>query len=79
MPEHIQKQVKAQLEARKKLERADNQFRFRWHSKATEIIKEQLEKRKAKNLHGGNDWKVRFYQDKLDMKSNLLDKLRKMI
>lgn len=71
------KKIKAAAQINIQAQRDINTRRFVWHTTATEIIKEKLEVRKKKGFK--NDWKIKFYQDKLAWKPKLLAKLSKLI
>ena len=73
----VKKIIQAEIEANKRIEKENNKKLFRWQTKVTIVIKEKLEKRKKLGLK--NDWKIKFYEDKLKIKSKLLSKLSRLI
>lgn len=46
---------------------------------ARPVIKAQLEARRKLNLHNGDDWKVKFLEDKLDRSKAISEKLKSLI
>lgn len=48
-------------------------------TQARVVIKDKLEARKKLNLHNGKDWKIRFYEEKLDRSFSIGKKLRSLI
>ena len=56
-----------------------HKLQFKHETTAIEVIKDKLKERMAKNLYKGNDWKVRFYKEKLSLKPRILDKLKRLI
>ena len=70
------KMMKEAVEANRQEQRDINTRKYIWHSVATEVIKDKLEARKKLGLP--NDWKIKFYEDKLAWKPKLLAKLAKL-
>lgn len=46
-------------------------------SEAVQVIKERLEQRKK--LNKKNDWKIKFYEDKLKAKERIIQHLRSLM
>lgn len=51
--------------------------KFKWESRASEVIREKLTDRIKLRLK--NDWKIAFYQSKLTAKGKLIRRLKKQI
>jgi hypothetical protein len=79
-PTPFEKKMIAQaMEAQKKQQQFLHKLQLKHETNAISIIKEKLASRKAKNLYKGNDWKVRFYEQKLLLKPRLIKKLTSLI
>lgn len=73
------KMLKQQVEETRRLEKIINTAKFAWHSKSIDVIKDKLAARKKLNLYNGNDWKVRFYEEKLSLKPKIISRLARLI
>lgn len=72
-------EIQKELLLQRGITKIKNREKFKWDSGAVKVIKDQIEARKKLNLHNDNDWKIKFLQDKLKLKSQLMSKLRKII
>lgn len=73
------KNIQKEIAINKEIERLKNTKLFNWNTKSIQVIKDKLVARKKLNLHNGNDWKVKFYEDKLKVKPKILSKLKRLI
>jgi hypothetical protein len=79
-PTPFEKKMIAQaLESHRVEQQFLHKLQFKHETNAITVIKDKLKERIAKNLYNGNDWKVRFYQHKLELKPRILDKLKGLI
>lgn len=71
------KKIRERVAETSRIEKLQNQSKFKWHSTAVTIIKEKLAERKARNLP--NDWKIQFYEAKLQQKKSIMGKLSRLL
>lgn len=76
-PTFEMKMVRKEVEAQKELKKQQLKAKLRWETTSQTIIKEKMEKRKL--LGFKNDWKLKFYETKLSVKSKLIAKITDLI
>lgn len=76
-PTFEMKMIRKEVEAQKELKKQQLRSRLNWETRAEKIIREKMEKRKM--LGFKDDWKVKFYETKLSIKTKLVLKITDLI